>query len=314
MENYNDNQPYRPEYDNYDDYNDEGAAIDKSIRGYRIVIILLAVILAAISILYFNMHRRQQEDFDLLQIDRDSIKSSLSELIVDFDSLRVDNDSIALSLGIERQRADSLMERLTKERKWNYAKIKQYEKEVGTLQSLMRTYLRQIDSLNTLNKKLAAENVSYRKEISEVKQRAELAEEKASELDNMVRVGSVLKARAITLTPLNAKSKEVSRVKSAARLRTDFMLAANELTQPGNKTVYVRILAPDGYVLSAEGAPSFSYEGEKLSYTAERTVDYQNQDIEVGIFYTGSGFTAGKYTVQLYCEGRLIGSEDVVLK
>lgn len=308
MENYED---YRSDYE-YD--NEQGNNPEKSIRGYRIVIILLAVILAALSMLYFNIHRQQKADYALLQIDRDSIQSNLSHLMVDFDNLQVSNDSISANLSIERQRADSLMDRLKKERSWSYAKIKQYEKEVGTLQSLMRNYLRQIDSLNTLNKKLISENVSYRKEISSITQRAELAEEKAVELDNMVKAGSVLKARNITLTPLNAKSKEVSRVKNAARLRTDFMLAANELTTPGDKTIYVRIIAPDGYVLSTEGAPTFEFEGERLSYSSERTIDYQNQDVEVGIFYTGSGFTAGKYTVQLYADGRLIGSTEVALR
>lgn len=296
-------EDYRNDYPEYDD--EPGASSpDKSIRGYRVVIILLAVILAAMSILYFNIHRQQMADYELLQVDRDSIQNNLSHLMDDFDNLRINNDSISASLGMERERADSLMERLKKERSWSYAKIKQYEKEVGTLQTLMRNYLRQIDSLNTLNKQLISENVSYRKEISTISQRAELAEEKAAELDNMVKQGSVLKARNIRLTSLNTKSKEVTRIKNAARLRTDFTLAANELTTPGDKTVYVRILAPDGYVLSSEGAPTFDYEGERLSYSAQRSIDYQNEDIDVGIFYNGSGFTAGKYTVHRLSAGK----------
>lgn len=306
-------EDYRNDYPEYDD-EPAVSSPDKSIRGYRVVIILLAVILAAMSILYFNIHRQQMADYELLQVDRDSIQNNLSHLMDDFNNLRINNDSISASLGMERERADSLMERLKKERSWSYAKIKQYEKEVGTLQTLMRNYLRQIDSLNTLNKQLISENVNYRKEISTISQRAELAEEKAAELDNMVKQGSVLRARDIRLTTLNAKSKEVTRIKNAARLRTDFTLAANELTTPGDKTVYVRILAPDGYVLSSEGAPTFDYEGERLSYSAQRSIDYQNEDLAVGIFYNGSGFTAGKYTVQLYAEGRLIGSSEIVMR
>ena len=77
-------------------------------------------------------------------------------------------------MGIERQRADSLMQRLKQERSWSLAKIKQYEKEVGTLRTIMRGYLHQIDSLNTLNKKLIDENVSYRKEITTAQMRAEM--------------------------------------------------------------------------------------------------------------------------------------------
>jgi cell division protein FtsL len=276
----------QPEYEN----DDPRKGANKSILGYRIVIIILAVILAAITVLYYNIHRQQQADYDLLVIDRDSIQNNLSDLMQDFDDLQLSNDTLSLQMGIERQRADSLMQRLKQERSWSLAKIKQYEKEVGTLRTIMRGYLHQIDSLNTLNKKLIDENVSYRKEITTAQMRAEMAEEKAQELNNKVRQGSVINARGIRMVALNARSKEVSRIKNAERLRVDFTLTANALATPGEKTIYVRILSPDGYVLSSESVPTFEFEGERLSYSASRDVDYQNEDLNIGIFYTGSGF------------------------
>ena len=286
----------------------------KSIRGYRIVIVILSVILVALSVLYFSMHRQQMLDNQLLQSDRDSIQNDLGRLMDDYDNLRISNDTISANLDFERQRADSLMTRLKKERSWNLAKIKQYEKEVGTLRTIMRGYLHQIDSLNSLNKQLIRENVSYRKEISSANLRAEVAEEKAAELNNKVRVGSVVRARDIRLTALNAKSKEVSRIRNAQRLRTDFVLSANELATPGERTIYVRFTSPDGYVLTTEAMPTFEFEGERLSYSASSRVDYQNQDLAVGIFFNSSGFAAGTYLVQLYCDGYLIGSSEIAMR
>lgn len=310
----NRHEGYDPsEYEDDDNFRPSAEA-EKSIRGYRIVIVLLSIILIAISALYYSIHHQQMVDNELLKSDRDSIQNDLGRLMNDFDNLQIANDSISANLGVERGRADSLMQRLKQERSWNLAKIKQYEKEVGTLRTIMRGYLRQIDSLNTLNKQLIDENVSYRKEITSVQQRAELAEEKAAELDNKVRQGSVLRARDIRLTALNAKSKEVSRVKNAARLRVDFVVAANELTTPGDKTIYVRITSPDGYVLTTEDLPTFEFEGERLTCSASRDVDYQNDDLEVGIFYNGSGFTAGTYIVQLYCGGYLIGTSQIAMR
>ena len=309
----------RQEYDNYDntefeeDYTprpDSG----KSIRGYRIVIIILSVILVAISALYFGIHRQQMLDNELLRADRDSIQNDLGRLMEDYDNLHVANDSISASLDIERGRADSLMNQLRKERRWSLAKIKQYEKEVGTLRTVMRGYLHQIDSLNSLNQKLITENISYRKEISSATLRAEMAEEKAAELDNKVRAGAVIKARGIRLTGRNARNKEVSRIRNAERVRVDFVLTANELTTPGNKAVYMRLTSPDGYVLTTEAMPTFEYEGERLSYSAMREVDYQNQDLEVGIYFDSSGFAAGTYLVQLYCDGYMIGSAEIAMR
>lgn len=306
-------QSYDPSEFEDDDYGRQPEA-EKSIRGYRIVIIILSVILVALSILYFSIHRQQMLDNELLQADRDSIQNDLGRLMADYDNLRVSNDSISASLSVERERADSLMTRLKKERSWNLAKIKQYEREVGTLRTAMKDYIRQIDSLNTLNQKLISENVSYRKEISSANLRAEMAEEKAAELDNKVKVGSVLRARDIWLEALNDRGKSVSRIKNASRLRVDFVLSANELAMPGNKAIYLRIISPDGYVLTTEAMPSFEYEGERLTYSAMREVDYQNQDLEVGIYFTSSGFAAGTYRMELYTEGRLIGQAQVAMR
>lgn len=307
-------QGYDPSEFGEDDYLPQQPEAAKSIRGYRIVIIILSVILVALSILYFSIHRQQMADNRLLQADRDSIQNDLGRLMTDYDNLQVTNDTISANLTIERDRADSLMARLKKERSWNLAKIKQYEKEVGTLRTIMLGYIKQIDSLNTLNKQLIRENVGFRKEISTAKLRADMAEEKAAELDNKVRAGSVIRARDIHLAALNDRSKPVSRIKNASRLRVDFTLSANELAAPGDKAVYVRITSPDGYVLTTEAMPTFEFEGERLSYSAMREVDYQNQDLDVGIYYNSTGLTAGTYGVQLYCEGRLIGQTQIAMR
>lgn len=308
------NMGYDPSEFEEDDYGVSQPDADKSIRGYRIVIIILSVILVALSALYFSIHRQQMLDNQLLQVERDSIQNDLGRLMTDFDNLRITNDTISASLSFERERADSLMGRLKKERSWSLAKIKQYEKEVGTLRTIMRGYIKQIDSLNTLNKQLIEENVSFRKEISSANLRADMAEEKAAELNNKVRAGSVIRARDIRLTALNDRSKPVSRIKNTSRLRVDFVLSANDLASPGEKTVYVRITSPDGYLLTTDATPAFEFEGERMPYSAMRSVDYQNQDLEVGIYFNSSGFTPGTYRIQLYCEGRAIGSAEVMMK
>lgn len=294
-----------------DDYDDNhGASVQKSIRGYRVVIVLLAVILAGLSALYFNLNRQQQHDYELLKIDRDSIQSNLSELIDEYGNLKFTNDTIVANL----EKANEMMEQLKRERRWNYAKIKEYEKEVGTLRAVMKNYLRQIDSLNNLNKKLIDENVSYRKEISTANLRADVAEERATELQNKVQMGSVLRARDIAVVPLNARGKVVSRVKTAATLRVDFTVSSNDLAAAGNREIYVRITAPDGYLLTTEGMPTFRFRDESIGYSASREIDYQNEDVDVSIFYNGSGFVAGDYKIELYTDGYILGTAAVAMR
>ena len=206
------------------------------------------------------------------------------------------------------------MEQLKNERRLNYAKIRAYEKEVGTLRTVMQGYIRQIDSLNNINKKLTRENISYKKEISSAKLRAEMAEERAEELNNKVRVGSVIRARSISLEALNAKSKVVTRVKQAARLRVNFVLAANELAEPGNKVIYACVTSPEGYLLASPNAGNFDFEGEKKLYSQQREMAYEGNDLSGAIYIDGTGFTPGTYHIELYTDGRLIGESDVALR
>ncbi len=302
---------YDPAEEHEEDYYDEPQPEqNRSIRGYRIVIGLLSVILVAISILYYNIHSQQIRDNELMAADRDSLQQDLTELIVEYDDLKYQNDSIAVNL----ERANALVEQLKQERRWNYNKLKQYEKELGTLRTVMMGYIKQIDSLNTLNKKLITENVGYRKEISSANLRADLAEERSEELENKVKAGAVVRARNIRLVALNAKSKEVSRIKKAERMRVDFELAANELATPGNKAIYVRITSPEGYLMQTEAAPSFEFEGEKIGYSAAREVEYQNEDLAVSIFFEQTNFMAGTYQVELYMEGRMIGTAEQAMR
>ena len=307
-EDYNDydDTQYEDDYDQYE----EQQVDNKAVRGYRIVIIILAVILVALSVVYFNMHRQQAAEYALLEEDRTKIQGDLDSLIVSFDDLKIQNDSIAASL----EEANQIMEQLKNERRLNYAKIRAYEKEVGTLRTVMQGYIRQIDSLNNINQKLTKENVSYKKQISTQKLRAEMAEERAEELTNKVRAGAVIRARSITLKPLNAKGKEITRVQKAERLYVDFALSANDLAEPGNRPVYVCVTSPEGYLIANSAAATFMFEGEPKVYSEVREVDYDCSDLGVGIYVSGNGFTAGTYTVEIYVDGHLAGTNQIVMK
>ena len=97
----------------------------------------------------------------------------------------------------------------------------------------MKGYLKQIDSLNTINSNLQAQNVAYKKEITSAQLRADVAEEKADELGTKVRIGAVIRASGIRMVALNDKSKEVRRIKMASRLRVDLELTANRVLPRG---------------------------------------------------------------------------------
>lgn len=310
MDNNNYGQDYGQDY-GYDYGNDPGAPKNKSIKGYQIIIIVLAVILGALSFLYYNQMNTLKQEY---AIERDTLTNRLMSLRDDYDDLRTENDTIAANLEIEKLRADSLLQSLQKERSWSRQKIKQYESELGTLRAVMQTHVKTIDSLNTLNERLIKENLGYRSQVSTQARRIAAAEEKAEELSTKIRKGQVILARDISMTANSKSDKEVAKASRAAYLSVNFVLSANELADHGTRSIYVRITGPEGYILANSNGAVFNYEGENLTYSAMREVEYVGRDFPVRIYYDGGGITSGKYSVQIYMDGFLIGSTEVMLK
>lgn len=289
---------------------------ERSIKGLKTMLLIAAILLlpaAYFSISYIVKYRSIKENYAIVESARQLfeeqnalLRRDAESLVHELEELKDRNDTMM----IKYQEAVTMLEQLQKERTYNYNQLAKYKKEVETLRGVMKGYLRQIDSLNTINSNLQAENVAYKKEITTAQLRADVAEERADELGTKVRIGSVIRTSAVRIVALNDNSKEVRRIKQAARLRVDFELTANELAEPGEKSIYICITAPDGYVLSSEDMILFMYEGEEMMASAVRKVDYENQSVPVSIYYDSTHFEKGTYRVDIYIDGRHSGSQE----
>ena len=300
----------------YSHYDDMGGVPQQqsSLKGYKVVIGLMALVMIVMSVLYYKQIQTLRGSSEELTVERDNLISELDSLKVDFNNIMTENDTIREHISAERFRADSLMEQLKKERGWSYAKVKQYEKELGTMRVLLKGYIRQIDSLNQLNTRLVSENAAMRRDITGLRQRADRAEESQQELQAQVRKASVVTVRDINLSALNGKDQVVKKARRATNLRVDFILNANSLAQLGERDVYVRVKGPNDMILGNVNSGLFQYQGQKINFSAKRTVDYQGEDLPVAIYFGGESITEGRYNVELYMDGYLIGTNEIILQ
>lgn len=302
------------DYQQFDNQDYDSPAADNAVKGLKIAIAVLIVLLIALGFLYWRSVENDKESQGLLKEEIDTLQANLGVIQNDMGLLEFNNDSLNLNLSLEKFRVDSLMQKLKRERNYNYATLRKYKKELGTLRSAMQGFVRQIDSLNTTNKRLVGENIAYRKELSGYRLRTEAAEETALELNTKIQRGAVIRARDITLSALNRRDKSVTKARQAEKLKMTFILAANELAMPGERNVYGSIVSPQGIVIAETQETTFQFEGQTLPYTAARQIDYQNEDLSVALYYDGGDITAGQYTVMIYMDGHLVGTNAIILR
>lgn len=278
------------------------------IIALSVVALVLAGILAWVAI---GNHR--------LVKDLEGEKADLTEQIIalqsDYDSLSSDYESINMQLDSSREEVAQLVERIKKTEATNRNKMRQYEKELGTLRSIMRNYIVQIDSLNTLNHKLTADAAKARRETATVRKRNEELQKTVEDLSDKVETGAVIRGRNINAEVYNSAGRKVDVARSAARVLVSVTLSENNLAPCGPMRVYVVVSDPDGKVLTNSASRVCNYAGGSLQTSASREVDYQGNEVDLSIYINDiEDFAKGLYTVQVLTERALLGTTQFMLR
>jgi hypothetical protein len=272
--------------------------------------VILAAALIFLVVMYFDQKNKMVDMETVLTQEKDSLANELRLMVHGYDTLKTDNDTIMANLQKEKKRIVQLLSISAS----NIQLIKKYKNEIGTMREIMKGYIVQIDSLNSLNQQLVAENTGIKQQISEVQNtNVELTKAK-EELSSKVTVAAVIQAKDINAVTLNKKRKETTRINNIEKLRICFTLRENPIAAPGEKEVFMRVIRPDSLVITTGQDNLFDFNGNKLVYSASRLVDYMNQDIEMCIFLDNSGdFIIGTYSVELYLENNIIGRTTFAL-
>jgi hypothetical protein len=173
----------------------------------------------------------------------------------------------------------------------------------------------QIDSLNTLNKRLTADAAAARREAAESKRRSEELRKTVSTLSGQVAAGSVIKARGLRMEAYNSSDKPTDRSSRVVRLLASLCLVENDLAPKEPVRVYIRVKGPDGVLLTNSEQRTFNFKGEPMICSASREVDYQGKEVEMSIYLNDiTGYVKGIYTVEAYTEQTLLGTAELMLR
>ena len=250
-----------------------------------------------------------QAEVDSLMKVHNELKESYGELSQEL----AEKDSII--------QADAVEIKKLLDSQWDYYRIK---KKVASLQNIAQKYVRQMDSLYTVNRELVAENERIREEYqAERRQNTNLTRQK-EELANKVNQAATMKLYNYSAQAVRFKGggKETStdRADRAERIRIDFTVASNDLIEPGTKLFYVRIADPKRAIISKGKGDEYSFQanGETLQFTELVRVNYDGKETPVRAYYVKSDnyqMMPGTYFIDVYEQGgKLIGQTTIDLK
>lgn len=280
----------------------------------RTMWILVVVAVALVAVLGYVWSQKSSLISELEDEKRD-LTEQMESLQNDYATLSSDYDSINSQLDTSRAEVADLLERIKKTNATNRAKMRQYEKELGTLRSIMRNYIVQIDSLNSLNHKLTAEAAAARREAAASKAESAQLSQQVENLTGQVAAGSVIKARGLHIAAYNSSDKVTDRSSRTVRLLTSLSLVENDLAPKGPVRVFIRVKDPDGIILTNSNRSSFTFNGETMVASASRRVDYEGSEVELSIYLNDiPEYRKGVYTVEAYTEQSFLGKSELMLR
>ena len=292
---------------------------NRSNTGLLVLVVLL--LLSNVVMFWMLMKRGKEVEQTQQQVvavtsEKENVTVMLENMLASYDTLKTDNEQLTVEMEAQKAQIEDLLSQV---KKGNYS-LAEARKEAETLRKIMKGYVVTIDSLNQANAALTAQNVGLTQELGVVSgQKEALTTEKAA-LEGKIAKGAILHTTTITAGALfmrnNGKQVETDRAKKAEMVKCCFTLGQNSVTDAGDKTLYMRVISPDGSVLPA-GDPNnrFKFNGVEGEYSAKREVNYQNQPVDACIFWNGTGeMRTGQYIVEIYEAGAKVSESKFMLK
>lgn len=223
------------------------------------------------------------------------------------------SDTIMTKYAAAKNKIEELLKELNSQKAKSSAQIKKLKDEVATLRALLRHYIAQVDSLGKENAALRDENSQIRNRNEQLASQVTTVERENKHLSERMVLAEKLNVTGLTLTALKSNGKVEKNITKARQLVVRFTIPQNNSTPVGTKTIYLRIMGPEGSLLGGGG--SFPFEGGSVAYTEKKSFDYGGEEMSLDIYWNvNTALSAGDYTVELFADNYRLVSRRFTMK
>ncbi len=253
-------------------------------------------------------------------VEKNTVEVDLLDLQKDYQNLQTNDAAMQLDIDAKRERIEELIKEAAKH-KGDATIISKLKKETQTLRSIMQSYVRTIDSLNTLNQTLVAEKKTVLKQLGSEKEKQSVLIKEKDELKSTIAKGSILScfnisAKAVLYKRGGKKESETNKARKTEKIKVSFSLGENKIAKAGEKTIYVRIMTPDGKELakSYDDNCRFNFNQSSGYFAGKETLNYANAELMGVTYCEGQGeYVPGNYIIEITCDGVVIGNTSLKL-
>lgn len=288
----------------------------------RIFLILAVILLVLSGVLGWQLFEQKAEndrkaaEIMALNEEKAGIMAELEELQSQYSTLEEEKGELTDELAAQQAEVERLLGEVEKY-KGDAEKLRWYRGQLAAFKDKYSSLEAKYDSIVLVADSLKGETQSLQGNLSEQKNLNQNLTNENMQLANKVALGSMLAAYKISVEGIRGKKDKVTtRAKKVEKMRMCFTLSENPIAKAGTKTIYIRIVDPEGKVLTKGRGDEFDFEGGSMAYSLAEEIDYQNKQQDICLYYEAGTdkFQVGKQSIEIYTDKVLIGTAALTLR
>jgi hypothetical protein len=286
---------------------------------------LLLIILLLLSV-GFNIYQysskntiisESKNERDSLITARVDIEKELNETYSELNQYKGENarmDSLLSIANTDLQSYENKIASLLKSESNKEQLNKKLLEELKEIKKLRDQYLEKIDNLLAENSRLKKDNSDLNTKVEQI----------SKDLQNTVNTASILRVEYLNISSLkkkfNDKYAPTLLAKRTNKFDICFTILENKIAKSGTRTVYLRLISPNGKVIGdrAQGSGSFNdvKSNSQMQFTLSKSLDYNNANANICMTWESAGekYNVGIYTAEIYIDGVFSSSKTLELR
>ncbi|MCF6180524.1 hypothetical protein [Lutibacter sp.] len=286
----------------------------------KLIIIVLAILLAGVIgyTIYSNYEHKKLTN--VIKDEKVEIEQNLDSMIVKYEDAISQKTSMSNELSLERDRIIGLRDSIKNLKITDYRLLRKYRRQIANLQKTNQRLFFLNDSLTGMNSLLKTNLDSANVKIS-----TQLALNDTLSLQNLnlsekVAIASVLKVKTAKMLAMrtrnNGKLVETSRARNTDAFRINFTIDKNEITDQGERNVYIQIINAKGKAIAAKGSLTLADGTTTIDYSDKTIVNYLNETVDVIslVEVDRATISRGSYMANIFINDKFAGETKIILK